>query len=245
MLPFKPNEVVNYEISYNWGFIWVSAGTVSFSVQQSELNQKPTLILTGKGATYPKYDWFYEVRDTYQSEVNAYTLRPYTFLRDVNEGSTRIYNTYIFNQRKNLAYSQILQKSGELKKDTIDFPENTFDVISMIYQSRTIDYSKYATNDKIPIKILLDNKVYDTYIRYLGTENINFKGINNVLCYKFKPMLIEGTIFTGGEDMTVWVTADENKIPIYIESKILVGNIKAILTGASGLKQPPNYLIKE
>ena len=115
----------------------------------------------------------------------------------------------------------------------------------MIYKSRCIDFSQYKKDDKIPIKILLDNAVYDTYIRYFGIETIDFRGIAPIKCHKFKPYLIEGTIFTGGEDMTVWVTADENKIPIYIESKILVGNIKAVLTGTTGLKYPKEYMLPQ
>ena len=55
--PFIPNEIVSYEINYNWGFIWVSAGEVSFSVKSSEVYGKPALTLTGEGKTFPKYDF--------------------------------------------------------------------------------------------------------------------------------------------------------------------------------------------
>jgi hypothetical protein len=36
----------------------------------------------------------------------------------------------------------------------------------------------------------------------------------NFRAIKFKPMLIKGTIFEGGEKMTVWVSDDANKIPL-------------------------------
>ena len=48
-------------------------------------------------------------------------------------------------------------------------------------------------------------------------------------------MLVEGTIFKGGEDMTIWVTDDGNRVPIMVEAKILIGSVKAIITGAEGL----------
>ena len=51
-------------------------------------------------------------------------------------------------------------------------------------------------------------------------------------------MLVEGTIFKGGEDLFVWVTDDMNKIPILVEAKILVGSVKAVLSGMEGLKYP-------
>lgn len=240
--PFQPKEKISYTIHYNWGFIWVSAGEVDFTVAADTVFQQPAFRFTGKGKTFSKYDWIYRVRDTYESTVDQENLRPFTFIRDVEEGNTYINNAYVFDHSRNVAYSIIKNKKVGTLRDTISVTESTFDVISMIYRSRLIDYSKYQVNDKIPITLLLDNQVYDTYIRYLGTEVIDFKGIKPITCYKFKPYLIEGTIFTGGEDMTVWVTADENKIPVYIESKILVGNIKAILSGTKGLQTPKQYL---
>jgi hypothetical protein len=45
----------------------------------------------------------------------------------------------------------------------------------------------------------------------------------------FKPKLIEGTLFKGGEEMTVFVTDDKYKIPVYIETPIVVGKVKVYL----------------
>jgi hypothetical protein len=49
---------------------------------------------------------------------------------------------------------------------------------------------------------------------------------------------VEGTIFTSGEGMTVWVTDDENRIPIIVKAKILIGSVKAVFVGAEGLRSP-------
>jgi len=57
--------------------------------------------------------------------------------------------------------------------------------------------------------------------------------------------LVDGTIFKGGEGMTVWVTDDKNKIPVMVEAQILVGSVKAILTNATGLRYPLTAKISE
>ena len=57
-------------------------------------------------------------------------------------------------------------------------------------------------------------------------------------------MLVEGTIFKAGDDMTVWVTDDKNKLPLYVETPILVGTIKAKLKSYEGLKNPMSAKIK-
>jgi hypothetical protein len=75
--------------------------------------------------------------------------------------------------------------------------------------------------------MFLDNEVYSMYIRYLGKETVKTK-YGKFKAIKFKPLLIKGTIFEGGEKMTVWVSDDANRIPIRIESPIVVGKVKWI-----------------
>ena len=51
-------------------------------------------------------------------------------------------------------------------------------------------------------------------------------------------------MFKGGEDLFVWVTDDQNRIPVLVEAKILVGSVKAMLAGSSGLRNPVTAKIK-
>ena len=56
--------------------------------------------------------------------------------------------------------------------------------------------------------------------------------------------MVQGTIFRGDEDVLVWVTDDENKIPIYIQAKIIVGTVKAYLRESKGLRNPVSSVVK-
>ncbi len=97
-----------------------------------------------------------------------------------------------------------------MKKDSVKINDCTYDVMTMIYYARCINYSKYNINDKIPISLYLDGEVNDTlYIRYLGSEKIK-TALGEKNCIIFSPLLIKGTIFSGGEGMKVWVTENEN-----------------------------------
>ena len=40
---------------------------------------------------------------------------------------------------------------------------------------------------------------------------------------------MEGDVFKGGENMKVWVSDDERRVPVMVEAKILVGSVKGIL----------------
>jgi hypothetical protein len=43
-------------------------------------------------------------------------------------------------------------------------------------------------------------------------------------------------VFKDENDMTIWISADDNKIPVRVEAKIYVGSVKIDITKANGLK---------
>jgi hypothetical protein len=90
--------------------------------------------------------------------------------------------------------------------------------------------------------MFLDNEVYQMYLRYLGKETIKTK-YGKFRAIKFKPLLIKGTIFEGGEKMTVWVSDDKNHIPLRIESPISVGSVKIDMISYRNLRYPLTSLI--
>ncbi|HEY6161213.1 MAG TPA: DUF3108 domain-containing protein [Bacteroidia bacterium] len=234
---FLPGERISYKILYNWGLIWVDAGEVTFGVDQVDYKGTPSYYFTGAGSTFPKYDWIYKVRDKFESWADTGSLRPYRFVRDQKEGQTIIYESAYFNFQRKKVYD-VLRISGKPAIDSVKITANTIDVMTAIYYSRCIDFSKYKVNDTIPITLYLENKIYPVYIRYVGKEDYTLEGMGTYHCIKFKPLLIEGTIFKGGENMTVWVTDDKNKIPVHVETPIVVGTVKVYLTKVTGNRNP-------
>jgi len=83
------------------------------------------------------------------------------------------------------------------------------------------------------------------YVRYLGKEILKTHDKRKFKTIKFSALLIEGTIFNGGEDLTVWVTDDLNRIPVLVEAKILIGSVKATVLDMENLKFPLTSEIKE
>jgi len=111
-----------------------------------------------------------------------------------------------------------------------------------MYYARNIDYDKMQPGDKIPFSMFLDNQVYNLYIRYVGKETIKTK-YGKFRAIKIKPLLIKGTIFEGGEKMTVWVSDDANHIPVRVESPISVGSVKIDMMDFQNRRSPLTSLI--
>ncbi len=242
-LPYQGGEKLDYVIYYNWKKMWVPAGKVRFEVNDSIYNGKDCFHFNGRGKTFKEYDWFFKVRDQYQSLATKSGLKPQRFIRDVHEGPTNIYYDYTFDHVRNEAY--YTKSKSSKKRDTIKQTECVFDVMTTVYYARTIDFSGYKINDTIPLTMILDGAKYESYIRYTGKGTTKTRDGKTYKVIKFKPLLIEGTIFTGGEDMEVSVTDDQNRIPLYVEAKILVGTIKVYLERMTGLKHTETSRVKE
>ena len=240
---FQPNEYISYTVYYNWSFIWLNAGDVFFRVTEINKNDQDLYHLYSYGSSHKSYDWIFKVRDTYQAYVAKDTFRPQWFCRDTYEGGYETFNQYHFDYEKDVIYSETNNSKKDKELDTLRLKECTFDVLSIIYYARNQDYDRYEVNSKIPITIIIDGEIHDLYIRYLGKEVIKTKDKKEYRCIKFSPLLVEGTIFKGGEDMVVWVTDDKNRIPVLVEAKILVGSIKAYLNETANLKYPIEALV--
>jgi len=235
---FKFGEKISYQVYYNWTFIWLSAGEVYFHVNKKEIDNRTVYHFDSYGKSHKEYDWFFKVRDHFQSYVDSTSFKPLFFHRNSFEGGYFVNNKYRFDHNNKLIYSYIESTKIPYYEDTLKMPNCIFDVLSIIYYSRNIDYDKYAVNEKIPITLIIDNEIFELYIRYLGKEKIKTRNGEVFNCIKFRPLLVEGTIFSEGEHMNVWVTDDKNKIPVLVEAKILVGSIKAYLDTYEGTRFP-------
>jgi hypothetical protein len=239
-IAFSAGEKVTYHAFYNWNFVWINAGDVTFSVDKTVYNKVPCYKFTSIGTTYKNYDTFYKVRDTFITIADTSKLLPYLYHRKNNEAGDKTYETYKFDYTGKQIYSWVLSedKPSPGVNTVIPMKEGTVDLLTMVYRARNIDFTRYLKGDKIPIRMLVDGTIYDLYIRFLGRETITTRDKRTFRCLKFSPLLMEGTIFEGGEDMTVWVTDDKNRIPIIVEAKILIGSVKAVFVSAQGLRNP-------
>lgn len=235
---FSSGEEIKYIVSYNWGFIWIDAGVVVFKTKEAKVNNKDVFHIVGAGTTFSYWDWFFKMRDIYQTWVDPVDLKPVKYNRDIEDGGYWIKVDYDFNREKNLVYSASERKRQPFRRDTIEITSCTYDVLSIIYYARNINYDDYNVNDTIPVTIIMDNEVFNIYFRYKGKEKKKIKDFGTFDCIRFGVFLVEGTLFEEGEDMDVWITDDENKIPVQIESPILVGSIKVRVVGIKGNRNP-------
>ncbi len=230
---FQAGESVTMRVFYSTLGMYVSAGEATFNTSLERFNGKPAYHCVGEGKSYSFFDNFFKVRDRYESYIDTATLLPMKFVRNVDEGGYKIYNNITFNHNANTAVTT----NGIFKTTNC-----IQDVVSAIYYARNINFDKFKPGDKIPFDMFLDDEVYHLYLRYLGKETVKTR-YGKFRAIKFKPLLIKGTIFEGGEKMLAWISDDPNHLLLRVESPITVGSIKIDMFGYKNLRYPLTSLI--
>jgi hypothetical protein len=234
---FSPGEKLSYVVSYNWFVVFAEVGLVDFTITEDKVNGEEIYKFTAAGKTFNWWDKVFRVRDTYETWIKKDNLRPIYFERNTREGDYKQHETYRF-VGDSIVYRKNNTYENPYSYDTIPITACSFDVLSALLYTRNIDYSKFKLNQKIPVSIVLDDKLYSLYFRFLGVEDKKVKDLGTFECLKFTLLLVEGTMFHEGEDMLLWVTNDKNHIPVYTESPILIGSIKAHITAIEGNRFP-------
>lgn len=223
---FQPKEVLNYRVHY--GFM--DAGEVKLEVapELKDFGGRQCLHVIGTGRSAGAVDWFFRIRDHYESYIDVESLMPWMFIRKVDEGGYTINQNVKFNHTKKTATSE---------KKTISTPGHVQDLLSAFYYARTLDFDRAQPGDTFTINTYLDDETFPLVIKYVGKETLKTKA-GKFRCIVFHPMLLEGRVFKEKEGMTVWVTDDKNRIPVRAEAEILIGSIKMDLKDFSGIASP-------
>jgi len=231
---FQNGELLTYKIYYNLNFIWVPAGEVTFKV----FDEGAQYHYQAFGETYDSYEWFFSVKDTYNSWVDKNTLLPNYSERDVNEGKYHIFEKIAFNQSTKIMTVWRADKRGAPETKTEhSVQDNVHDVLSIMYQLRNIDFGSQEPGYAIPFKVFMDKEEHPLKLRYTGKDGRKkVYSMGRYKTLKFQPEVIAGNVFKDDSRMSVWVSDDKNRIPVLIESPVSVGSVKMVLKKYWGLK---------
>jgi len=220
---FLPGEKLKFVLFYgliNGGIVNVELTSV---VYEGKNAYQGKLLASSTGLA----DVIYKVRDEYQSIFDPATILPYKAIRDISEGKYKRYD-HAFYDNKNL-------KITNNKNKVFDVPLNIRDIIAVFYYMRNINYEKMKTGDLMKVNTFFDNEIYYLDVQYLGTETINTKK-GEFKCHKIAPFVETGRAFENNDDMTIYLSADRNRVPVRVELNLKVGSIKCDLIEYSGLK---------
>ncbi|MDA8858191.1 DUF3108 domain-containing protein [Flavobacteriales bacterium] len=224
-IPYQVGEYSAFDIFF--GSIIVGHAELEI-VEEKFIDSISTFHIVGKGKTAYFFDWFFKVRDVYETFLDTSTLLPIKFIRDINEGPYSKKQNYFFH------HSDSVVKHNDT---TYEISYNSQDMLSALFYARTFNKGEVKKKNSFFVPIFMDEENYFLEVTYLNNEVIETE-FGKVDCLVFKPQMQEGRVFEDGEEMKIWISNDKNLLLVKVETKIWSGTIKAVLVDYKELKFP-------
>ncbi len=233
-LPFKAGEWLRFKVKYGV----FNASIATMSLKEEMYRGEKVYHATGKGATTGLARVFFKVDDTYESYFGITDGKPRLFIRNIYEGGYTKYLKMYFNHNDN----KVKIHNMENGKDTeINFQPGLQDVISAFYALRHHpDLPSLKVGGQIAMDMIFDDdEIYKFKLKLLGREKVktHFGTVNTL---KFCPLVQDGRVFKEEESITMWITDDNNKVPVKLKASLRVGSLIAELDGFNNLKNETN-----
>jgi len=210
----------------------ITAGYATLEVEEGYFKGEKVFHIKGYGETSGMTSWFFPVEDIYESYVDVDKDIPYRFIRKINEGG---HTKDIIIDFDHDTQKAIIKDQKHNNEKTVTFPEEAQDMVSSFYYLRNyLDASDIQINDEIELDMFFDKENYKFKLKFLGREVIETE-FGKVPCLIFRPYVQSGRVFKEKESLTLWVSDDENKIPLVIKADLTVGSLKATLIEFKGL----------
>ncbi len=224
---FKEGEILTYRLHY--GIIDAGVAVLEVKPEVMDVAGRKVYHIVGNGYSKGSFDWFFKVRDRYETFLDKDALLPWMFVRRVNEGGYIINEDYKFNHYTN--------KVDVGREDKVDVPQGTHDMISAFYAARNLDLSNAKEGDVFTINSIVDKELFPLKIRYVGKEKIDCE-LGTFNCMKFRPIVQKGRVFKKEEDLNVWITDDKNHVPLRAQAKLVIGSVKLDIVSVKNLANP-------
>lgn len=227
-----------FKFRIHYGF--VDAGEATLEVRDGIVGNKKVFHAVGRGWTTGMTKFFFKVDDTYESYFDINNNKPYQAVRKIYEGGYERDQISFFDPANN----KVTLRNNKDKTDRVfNTPDNVQDVISTFYYLRNHpNIDKLKVGESVTVDMFFDDSLFKFKLKFIGREDVDSK-YGDVPCMIFRPLVMSGRVFKEEESLTVWVSDDDNKLPIRIKASLAVGSIKADLEGFKGLKNP--FTIKE
>ena len=232
---------------YEWGMLDSDVGSATVRLDSLTFNGYKAYRCTMHGRTTKMYDLFFKVREDFQSWFTRDGIKPLKFYRHSQEGDYEAKNMYVYDWNAAEPVIRADLYTSKVGASTVDIPLTpcTFDLPTLFYYARNMDFDVIEPGKKHPMTFAIDEEVFNVYFILHGRETVKVPGIGLVKTIKFGAKLLEGEVFKGVADMTIWVSDDDNRLPVLFEAPLLVGTAKGRLSSYANLKYPFDSLIEK
>ncbi len=225
------SEDLHYVITYKWGLIHKEAGEATLSLRPA--GETYRLVLTAR--TRPWADHVFKVRDTLVSIAGERDLLPRTYVKSAHEGGKYSRDEISFSRRGAHVTGDVRRlrvgKKGERSESTRQLGATgpTFDMLSVFYFLRTLDYPALAKGESVKVNIFSGSKTELLTIRCVGKESIKMRDKREVDAWHIRFRFTSDGRRKSSDDIDAWISADSRHVPLRLYGSLPVGQVRVYL----------------
>lgn len=245
-LAFDGGERMSFVIHYKWGIINADVASASIALDTTFLNGRKVFNAKLFGQNAKKFDPFFKMREDFRSWFAVDGLEPRRFTRDTKEGNWFALNDYSFDWPSRSIHASLDSKTRGPRTMDLPLTDCTFDVLSLFYFARNLDFNAVEAGRRYPLVFAVDDDICNIYFIYKGIEVKNIKGIGKVRTRRFTVKLASGEVFGEDEEAAgdMWFTDDDNRLLVWFDTPIRIGHVYGRITAWDHLKHPFDALVE-
>lgn len=238
---FQAGEELTYDLYFKWGLVNTKAGVSTLKTVSEKYNGRDGYKMSLVAKSSGMVDKVFSLNDTLSSYTTK-DLTPLAFKKDAEEGKEHTIEnmTYTYNSAGGVSVHTKRVKNGELRFDeTINVNSCVYDMVSVVFYARTLDYSTMKKGDETRVDFITGKKKAYMVIEHAGIENVKANDGKTYSCIKLVLSVLNANqlAFEDKEEaMKVYITNDNNRMPVRLDSKLKMGSTRAMLKSYKGVR---------
>lgn len=225
--PFKAGEKFELSLMYKWGAVntevagaWVDLESVSF-------NGQPAYHTNLKIKSAPFFDLFFKMREDFHSWFSATDLRALRYTRNTLEGNYVALNDYTYDWEAKVIHADVNFSGRGQEHYEIPLHRCVYDLPALLYYIRTVDIAQMTPGSHYNLSFAIDDAVFNVVLTYHGPQRLRVRKIGQRDALKFTCTVVQGALFDGKEDLSLWLSSDSSHIPLAVMAPLKVGAVWA------------------
>ena len=242
---FEAGEILDYELYFNWKFVWMKAGKARLSTTAAKWEGRDVYDSRLVTSTSGKVDKHVVMRDTLQGIITK-DLVPLYYKKAANEGNKYYVDQlwYSYPEGRIALKQEYLNRHGITTRGDTTCQDCVYDMMSMMMKARSFDASQFKEGEKMMFPMADGHKVEDITLIYRGKRDFKMKSTGiTYRCLVFS--FVEYEKKKEKEIITFYISDDANHIPVRLDMFLKFGTAKAYLSKATGLRNPSTSIIEK
>ncbi len=244
---YQPGEKLTYRVSYRAKMVPnTEVATVEVTTTPADWKGRACHKVKGHAYTTSLFKWFFDLDDCYTIYVDTESLKPLRFESDLHENDYTFWSHYDYDWARKEARTRWQSRQRPIQERTIPLTDESMDAISLFFSMRSARADSFKEGEQRTLQMVLEDTVRYLKYRFVGREEKRIRRLGRFNTLKFACQLgtSEGYSFTDGDEFFIWISDDENKVPLWLESPIKVGSVQAYVSELEGLRHPLTSKIK-